>query len=118
MAGRIRSIKPEILMAVDIPPADFSYKSTKAYVYFIQTSISGCVKIGCAWNVAYRLSSLRVGNHEALELVGWIVGNRHLERAIQKQFEADRIRAEWFRPSDELINFIKGLPQARKATPQ
>lgn len=113
MAGRIRSIKPEILSEVSAPPPDMRYLEHEpdrtTYVYFVQALPSRNIKIGKAENVAYRMSSLLCGTWEELRLVGWRVGGLVLEREIQRRFASALIRREWFCPSLELIEYIKGL---------
>lgn len=113
MAGRIRSIKPEILPEVDAPEPDMNYYADESdrvtYVYFVQAVPSGAIKIGKAAKVAYRISSLLCGSWEELRLVGWIQGGIVDERNLQRAFAADLIRREWFSPSQRLISLIKGL---------
>ncbi|HYF40909.1 MAG TPA: GIY-YIG nuclease family protein [Ramlibacter sp.] len=65
-------------------------------VYFIREAPDGPVKIGHATNVARRLSSLQGGNPRRLEVIRVVAGGAHVERWLHKQFDAARIRLEWF----------------------
>jgi hypothetical protein len=102
----------EALETVEIPPPIDGYYENEAdrpfYVYFIQAD-DGPIKIGRAYNIKYRMSSLLSGSWHELRLVGWVKGPRKLEAELHQRFAADRIRREWFQPSDELLAFIKGL---------
>lgn len=42
-----------------------------------------------------------------LEFIGVMDGDAKEEHALHRKFRADRLRGEWFAPSDELLAFIK-----------
>lgn len=80
-------------------------------VYFIQAGRSGPVKIGTALDLRERVIDLQCGNHEALFVLGVLLGgDRALEQELHQRFWSDWIRGEWFRRSDALIAFMRSLP--------
>ena len=73
-----------------------------AWTYFIQAG-DGPVKIGRATDVAARLRELQVGNPEKLKI---LCATKLLSEAqAHELFAEDRLRGEWFRPSEFLLNF-------------
>lgn len=106
--------KPEILSAIATPPADFSYGTQRYYVYFMQTATVGAIKLGIAWNIGYRFTSIQTGNHEKVSLVGWIsfpdkALARKAERALHIRFASHLLRGEWFHPHKDVIQYIRDL---------
>ncbi|HEX6992112.1 MAG TPA: GIY-YIG nuclease family protein [Gemmatimonadales bacterium] len=79
-------------------------------VYFFQVE-SGPIKIGIAAKPEIRLAQVRVSNHEHVRLIGLAVGGDILEKLLHETFAEDRIRGEWFRPSERLLAVIEGLGQ-------
>lgn len=70
------------------------------YVYLIGDEAGGPIKIGHATNVKQRLSTLQVGTWHPLSIlhtatVIWTMAPA-VERAVQDQFEGQRVRGEWF----------------------
>jgi hypothetical protein len=106
------------LPTIAIPPPFNAYHEDEAdrplYVYFIQADADGPIKIGTAYNLRYRLSSLLSGTWHDLRLVGWVVGSRKTEKNLHKQFAADRIKREWFKSSDAIVSFIRENQGQRK----
>ena len=82
-------------------------------IYFIQQSESGAIKIGISRSsIIGRLRHLQTANPLQLRIVGYL---RDLfeedEYELHTRFAKDRMRkgkGEWFRPSRELIKFIRG----------
>ena len=83
-------------------------RSTR-YVYFIQMGPNGPIKIGSAVNVKRRLSVLQVGNPEPLRVIATLFGNVGFEKRLHRQFQIDKIREEWFRPSSTILNYIQNI---------
>lgn len=77
------------------------------YVYFIEAEESGLIKIGRAANPIRRLAAMQTGSAEPLRLARTIRtdDDKHLERELHRRFAADRVRGEWFDPSDDLLKF-------------
>lgn len=79
----------------------------KGFVYFFSNSKN--IKIGYTKNrPESRLKQLNTGSDTQLYMLGYIHGSTELEKSLHKKFGQDRIRqnAEWFYPSQELIDFI------------
>lgn len=77
-------------------------------VYFIGEEDGGfCrIKIGVAKDIEKRRSNLQTGNPSEIKLLGWIdtEATFELERCLHRQFQAMRVRGEWFaiEPADIL----------------
>ena len=77
------------------------------FVYFFSNQRN--IKIGFTKNAPIkRLHQLNTGSDEQLIMLGYMKGNIKLENDLHKLFAKDRIRpnAEWFFPSNGLIDFI------------
>lgn len=81
-------------------------RSKQGYVYFIQAGDRGPIKIGWSCEVSRRLAELQTANASRLVLLGFIPGTQALERAWHERFAEDRLEAEWFRPSQVLLDAI------------
>ena len=76
-------------------------------IYFIQCE-TGEIKIGyTAGDPATRLAALAIGCPHKLTLLAAFEGGPEHEAALHRLFAADRIRGEWFRPSDALMAIIR-----------
>jgi len=84
-----------------------------ANVYFIQQGSDGPIKIGLAENVWRRRCKLQTGCGEILFLLTETPGSRQLERSLHRRFRHQRIRGEWFQPSDELMTLIAAYQAER-----
>jgi hypothetical protein len=78
-------------------------------VYFIQAGEGGPIKIGCAVDVARRLSVLQTGSVEPLKLLCDFEGGPNEERRLHRLFAADHLRGEWFRPSAAVLDHIANI---------
>lgn len=93
------------LPSVEVPPAC----STGGYVYFIQCdAIGGFIKIGSARDIQRRLRTLQVGTPFAVVLVGyfWHPDAGKEEHVLHKIHALHRVRGEWFRPSEFVLDTI------------
>jgi len=84
-------------------------------VYFIQATNSKAIKIGVSVDVKRRMTDLSAYSWEPLTLLGWISSSDMSEAEAHERFVKDRIKGEWFSPSDDLLGFIetsckKGYP--------
>mgnify|MGYP000456709959 CR=1 FL=1 len=84
-------------------------KKATGYVYFIQGLCGGAIKIGFSKNPEVRLKELQTGYPDTLTILLMIPGTEATERAIHRKFEASRLKGEWFRPDDYLIEEMKKL---------
>lgn len=89
-------------------------------VYFVQQITpagDGPIKIGVSADVQKRLRQLRTGVPHDLALLATMQGDDTTEYGFHVRFAADRIspRAEWFRPSPELLAFIASVTATSEA---
>lgn len=75
-------------------------------VYFIRHDEDGLIKIGTSKNLAQRLVQLRAEYRAELTVLGVCDGDIYLERELHKQFISHWRFGEWFKPSEELMEFI------------
>ena len=78
----------------------------KKDVYFIQGCETKRIKIGVSNNVENRITQL--ASSEPLELLGVIKGGgEKLERKLHTQFKSLQVHREWFKPEQELLEYIE-----------
>lgn len=76
-------------------------------LYFVQSGVSGPIKIGLAVDVLSRVRLLQSGNPESLVILATLSNaTERLEWQMHDQFRQDCLRGEWFDPSDQLLQFI------------
>lgn len=83
------------------------------HVYFIQRGKKREVKIGSAYDVGSRFSSLKTSSPDDLRLIGSVAGDAKTEDELHKRFEKYWIRREWFRLEGDLAAFIRQLPKPK-----
>ena len=85
-----------------------------SYVYLIQNTVTGAVKIGSSKHPQKRLKQLQTGNSDKLKIIHLIKCERipviKVERQIQKWFRCQRLQGEWRKLSQEDLEFIKEFP--------
>lgn len=93
-------------------------------VYFIQRGDGGPIKIGTTTGLEERLRSLKTAVPNLVVLRVIEGADRSLEKRLHRQFEAERVDGEWFRPSPGLLDWIAGndgqcppLPGPARASP-
>lgn len=82
-------------------------------IYFIRNNCTGNIKIGRG-EPEKRRSALQTGNEALLEIIAVMPGDGREERQIHTRFGDDRIRGEWFRPSEPLMEVIRSLSNQDK----
>lgn len=76
-------------------------------VYFIQAGDNGPIKIGASSSPWEHVKILQQGNHQELNLIAEIPGDRNLEQKVRadlKPFERGR---KWFDATDEVLDYIE-----------
>lgn len=99
---------------VEGEPITFCWRSpprqnSQGHVYFIQAGDRGPIKIGWSGDVGRRLGELQTANAARLVLLGFVPGTLEDERLWHVRFAEERLEAEWFRPSQALLDAISGL---------
>lgn len=74
-------------------------------IYFIQAE-NGLIKIGFSKNVTSRLSNMQVRSPLKLTLLSTIKGTVVMEKELHYKFSKFREHGEWFKPTQDIINFI------------
>lgn len=82
-------------------------------VYFMQQRAGEeLIKIGFSDLPDRRLSTVRRDEQEPVVILAVIDGGREVERMLHKQLDADRVRGEWFRPSDRVLEMVQNAQGA------
>lgn len=90
------------------------YPGVTEEVYFLQMdNADAYVKIGYSNNINGRVADLQVSSPYDIVLVDRLPGDRELERNLHRRFARYRVRGEWFRPSQEIFDFLKQTRQSR-----
>lgn len=88
-----------------LPVAPASHGPT---VYVIG-GVPDMVKIGYTRHLPNRLSVLQSSTPYPLRVEAVMGGDRMIERGLHDRFAEDRVSGEWFRRSDQIESFIRGL---------
>ena len=84
-------------------------------VYFIQSGDNGPIKIGITEDVKRRVKDISALNPNAVTLLAYCGGGKELEELLHLAFSAERIKNEWFEPSNRILEVIEiaksDLPQ-------
>lgn len=75
------------------------------HVYFIQAG--DAVKIGFSETVTKRFAGIQSNHPAELELLGTVPASADTERAYHERFAHLRIRGEWYRADQELLDAIE-----------
>lgn len=87
----------------------------QGHVYFVRAGEA--IKIGFSTNTPSRIASLQTSNAEQLELLGSIPGTPEDERELHERFCHFRIRGEWFRDADEIVDYVHDKTWRRPRLP-
>jgi hypothetical protein len=66
------------------------------HLYFIQSDVTGSIKIGRSNNPKRRLGDLQTGNPRKIKLISVIEGKGHLEKKLHESLKDFKLRLEWF----------------------
>lgn len=82
-------------------------------VYFIQAETLGLIKIGVATDIQSRLRSLQASCPDRLVVLGLLTCHNfgQQEREVHARFADARAHGEWFRPTVELLDFIRNYAE-------
>lgn len=85
-------------------------------VYFLFAEESNLIKIGSTKDVERRFCQIQCGSPEKLWIITALCALPCFEDFLHRRFAHDRVRGEWFRPSDDLADFIlKLVPDEERA---
>jgi hypothetical protein len=79
------------------------------YLYFLQATRSGLVKIGRATSYRARLSAIRSQSPEPIRVLGIVetADPVRLEAQMHQRFARLRAHGEWFRPDAAMLGLIQ-----------
>jgi hypothetical protein len=87
-----------------------------SFVYFMRLeSPLGEIKIGVSSDVEARRASLQSNNPYPIIILATRPGGVREEYAVQRKFLHLRLRGEWFKPDEELLEYIWNLPEVLPA---
>lgn len=84
-------------------------KKYPGFIYFIQGENGGPIKIGFTENISKRLKGLQTGHCDNLVVLATFPGKMQNEKDLHSKYGEIRLRGEWFKPTEELIKYIKTL---------
>lgn len=116
-----------LLLSEFAPKASFDFRSEelstqipshmKDYVYFISDE-DGYIKIGKASNVETRFNQLQTASRQELTVLAVKRGGHVLEGELHERFSHLRVRGEWFKGDEELLDYVEGLKATSEKLPE
>lgn len=79
------------------------------WIYFIQASTGGPVKIGRSRTPKIRLQEIQKWHPSKLHIVAMFLGSDHMELDLHKALAAYRDRGEWFHPCGLVAEVVKAV---------
>ena len=83
------------------------------FVYFIECA--GLIKIGVSVNPETRLASIQTANGHTARLLATVPGGTRLERQLHEKFKASRVGGEWFKPTNEIREYLREISPEQTA---
>ena len=88
-------------------------------IYFIQIEngekSDAPIKIGFSDNLKTRLMDIQIALPYKINLLAVAKGDKQLEHLLHQEFAQDRIRGEWFRPTERLWALIEDIREKQHA---
>jgi hypothetical protein len=82
----------------------FILRESERVVYFIYNNQH--IKIGCSKNPHKRMKQLQTSSPQRLILLGYVHGDKKLERELHDKFSHLHVNLEWFNVNSELVRYI------------
>lgn len=80
-------------------------------IYFVKDTTTGNIKIGYSSSLRSRLSNIRSQDGSKAELLALIPGDKADENHYHTKFYHDHVIGDWYKPSENLTEFINELVQ-------
>lgn len=80
----------------------------ESVIYFAQRASDGAIKIGTTTDLKHRIYRLRNHEHDQIEVIGVVPGNRHQEAQFHRALIDDAIGGEWFKPTARVLKAAAG----------
>jgi hypothetical protein len=93
-------------------PIPIKNDAAPGLIYFVtcMQSPNYPIKIGFTAGISFRLEKLQNGNPNLLTVLATYPGTFNDERTLHSYFQHLRVRGEWFRRGDDLLEYIVTLP--------
>ena len=75
-------------------------------VYFLQPKEGGNIKIGFTRTLYKRFNEIEACSPLLLKIILVIGGPKSLEERLHLKFRKHRVHYEWFKPHDDILNFV------------
>jgi len=96
------------LVMEDLSPSKLIYTFNNSHVYFMQRADNSLIKIGHSIHPGLRKKQIEYGIGNKLKILHIISsGGPDLERKLHNKFDSVRVHGEWFKPVDELLEYIE-----------
>jgi hypothetical protein len=79
----------------------------KSVIYFVQGQTTKLIKIGISTNFKERIESIKTLSAEQVITLGLMWGNRTIEQLLHMRFKQSHEHGEWFRPTEDILQYIK-----------
>lgn len=103
--GELLVLDPDKAQLI-IPSTVVRRSKPRRFVYFVEAQEAKLIKIGIANDPAQRLITLQAASVDKLVIIGVIDGDQEVERNLHARFSHLRQHGEWFRPGDDLMDYI------------
>jgi Meiotically Up-regulated Gene 113 (MUG113) protein len=80
-------------------------KRVNAYIYLIQGTTGGPIKLGWSKVPRARLSVLQTANPHPLRMLTYFPATKHREADLHAMFESYRHHGEWFKATKSILEF-------------
>jgi hypothetical protein len=92
-----------------LPNAKKFRRGPDGFCYLYALRVGEFVKFGRAIDPAERVEELQNAHPERLVLLAAVPAHAHVETLVHARFECHRVSGEWYRLTDEIVEFIDAL---------
>lgn len=85
-------------------------------VYFLQPKEGGNIKIGFTRTLYKRFGEIQACSPLPLKIILLIDGTEYLEQSLHSKFHRHRVHYEWFKPHEEILDFIDRYTNLKRAS--
>lgn len=92
--------------------------SPETWIYYIRVGVDGPIKIGLARDPMRRMRHLQSANPYPLHLLAVEPGTAEDEEQIHRAFMDARLRGEWFRPTEAVLDHVRCITGEGDSKPE
>ena len=100
-------VMPDQNKETDAPQRSTKQRNERSFAYFIESSMTGLIKIGRSVDPESRLRALQTASPDKLTLLKAIPEQVVSESELHERFSHLRRQGEWFEAADEIREFIE-----------